>query len=636
MNQEQIARREEAFQASRRVLKQYWGFDDFRDFQRGPVTDLASGSDVLAVLPTGGGKTICYQVPALVRGGLCLVVSPLIALMKDQIEGLRKRGIRCEAIISGEGDGDALRALDNASTGALQFLYISPERIQHPLFQARAPHLPIRTIAIDEAHCISQWGHDFRPAYRNIRTLRSFAPHAVWGAFTATATPPVFQDIAEQLGLHQASRHRSPMRRANLHYSVIHSGDPETLLLQTARESNGTGLVYVGTRVEAERWADRLAQTGLRAAAFHAGLPAGEKQRRQEQWIRGHLQVLACTSAFGMGIDKPDVRWVLHAHIPVDLESYVQEAGRAGRDGQPAECVLFASPTALQKASRRLERRFPSQALVRNVYQGIADAGFVAIGDCPEGETLFDSQQWSQRKGERWDEVKSALALLEAAKWISLRPLPSAGATLQFLATPEQVDAHILTHPPLAELLESLRRLPRVFIEPQEVNLKKWAERMQLPEEQIEEYLARWDRQGMINFHIQVPQWAIRWNEPRRAAATVVLPAEVYDKRKALLDEKWNDMQTYLGFTGCRSMFIDKYFGDMGDDSQPCEWCDVCLANRWNWEHWIDVNLPDQGITGAELLNQFPVTLRDHAIRHLRMWREEGRIYARGGMVFKA
>lgn len=636
MNKEQVARREEALQASRRVLKQYWGFEDFRDFQLGPVADLASGDHVLAVLPTGGGKTICYQVPALVRGGLCLVVSPLIALMKDQIEGLRKRGIRCEAIMSGEGEGDALRALDNASTGALQFLYISPERIQHPLFQARAPHLPIRTIAIDEAHCISQWGHDFRPAYRSIRDLRKFAPSAVWGAFTATATPQVFEDIALQLELQSAHRHRSPMRRQNLQYAVVTSGDPETQLLQAALQFSGSGLVYVGTRIEAERWADRLTQVGLSAAAFHAGLPPQEKQRRQEQWIRGKLQVMACTSAFGMGIDKPDVRWVFHAHVPVDLESYVQEAGRAGRDGLPAECVLFASPAAVEKAGRRLERRFPTQEFVRKVYQGLADTGFVAIGDRPEQETTFDAQAWSLRKGERVDEVKNALALLEASQWISLRPVHNSNATLQFLATPDQVDAYILSHPPGADFLEALRRLPQVFLVPHEVQLKKWAAQTLLPEELLQEWLARWDRQGIINFQILPPQWAVRWNEPRRAAANVALPAGVYALRKSLLLEKWKDMQGYLNGDQCRSVFIDSYFGDSQESAIPCGTCDICLAQDWNWEKWVDANLPDQGMPGTTLLDQCPVGLRDHAIRNLRILREEGRIYARGGVVFKA
>jgi ATP-dependent DNA helicase RecQ len=634
MNQDPMDNREEAMLQARSVLKAHWGFDDFRDYQLGPVQDLAMGKNVVAVLPTGGGKTICYQVPALVRGGLCIVVSPLIALMKDQIDGLRRKGIRCEAIVSGSAEGDAERALDNAATGALQFLYISPERIQHPLFQARVGSLPIRTIAVDEAHCISQWGHDFRPAYRNIQALRQWAPHAAWGAFTATATPEVFDDIGTQLGLLDAHRHRSPMRRPNLAYAVVTTGDPETQLLQTALSMPGSGLVYVGTRMDAEKWADRLTKAGLSTSAFHAGLTSHEKQNRQRDWVSGKLQVMACTSAFGMGIDKPNVRWVLHAHVPLDLESYVQEAGRAGRDGAHADCILFASPAACSQSARRLARRFPDESLIRKVYQALADAGSVAIGDQPSEETRFDAQSWALRKGERADEVKSALALLDQSGWISIRQVPQDQVTWQWLATPMQVQRHIDAGGLGVELLDAMLRSPRAFVQPEEATPKRWAAHLNLPLEDIEKWLAQWDRQGLINLQSGSSPWAVQWLSPRMQSQQLKMPRALYSDRRKQLESKWQDMQDYIQHKACRSLQIDRYFGDSADGMARCGVCDLCQAQSWNWKHWVHELIPESGIAAEELLASFPPALRDHAVYRLKEMRAKGEIYTLRSRVF--
>lgn len=634
MNQDPIDEEQEVMLKARSVLKAHWGFDDFRDYQLGPVRDLASGRNVVAVLPTGGGKTICYQVPALVRGGLCIVVSPLIALMKDQIDGLRRKGIRCEAIVSGGAEGDAERALDNAATGALQFLYISPERIQHPLFQARVGNLPIRTIAVDEAHCISQWGHDFRPAYRNIQTLRQWAPNAVWGAFTATATPEVFEDIGTQLRLLDAQRHRSPMRRSNLAYAVVTTGDPETQLLRTALSLPGSGLVYVGTRMEAEKWADRLTKAGLSTSAFHAGLSSQEKQSRQRDWVSGKLQVMACTSAFGMGIDKPNVRWVLHAHVPLDLESYVQEAGRAGRDGAHADCILFASPAACAQSSRRLARRFPAESLIRKVYQALADAGSVAIGDLPTEETQFDAQAWALRKGERADEVKSALTLLDQSGWVSIRQMPKDQVTWQWLATPMQVQRYIESGGAGGALLDTMLRSPRAFVQPEEAALKKWSAQLNLQREDIEKWLAQWDRQGMINLESGSSPWSIQWLSPRMPSQHLKMPQALYSDRRTQLESKWQDMQDYIQHRSCRSLQIDRYFGDKDDGMMRCGVCDCCQSHSWNWKQWIHEQIPESGINGEALLASCPPALRDHAVLRLKEMRDKGVIYTMRNTVF--
>jgi ATP-dependent DNA helicase RecQ len=370
------------------TLKKIWGFDKLRKFQTAPVSALTSGTDVIALLPTGGGKSLCFQLPALVRGGLCIVISPLIALMEDQTNQLKLLGARAASLTGDRKNID--RILNNASVGALDFLYLSPERLKDPLFIAQAPLLDVKTIAIDEAHCISQWGHDFRPEFRNINVLKSYYPTAVLGAYTATATNEVLADIATQLKIDTGCIHTTSMRRQNLEFEVSTWGDTEEEILLLALKLKGSGLVYVKTRNDADRWATRLSSVGLSATSFHAGLEKSVKQKRQRDWISGKMPIMACTSAFGMGIDKADVRWILHVGAPANLESYVQEAGRAGRDGNPSRCILFQGARDLKKSEARNKEMFPSLKTIQNIYQSLANQGKVAIGDTPIDPTNID------------------------------------------------------------------------------------------------------------------------------------------------------------------------------------------------------------------------------------------------------
>ncbi len=615
------------------ILYRYWGFRTFRDFQQGPVRDLCAGRDVLAILPTGGGKTVCYQVPGLYRGGLCLVISPLIALMKDQIEGLRSKGIRCDAVTAEGGPRDAERALENAAVGALQFLYVSPERLKSEAFLARLDRMPIQTVAIDEAHCISQWGHDFRPAYRDLATLRSHKPHAVWGAFTATATAEVFDDIAVQLQLKSPAKHRSNMRRPNLHYGVCASRDAAATLIESAMKASGTGLVYVGTRIAAERWADRLKRAGISAEAYHAGLDGKLKADRQRRWIAGELRVMACTSAFGMGIDKPDVRWVYHAHIPADLESYVQEAGRAGRDGLPSECILFPDAALVKETEERIEQRFPSESFVRSVYQGLANAGRVAVGDHPDEAMRFSPQAWAQEKGVSGRAVHAALALLAAAQFIEVRERTEhpAGTWVQ-LATQAQCAAWIEERAWGWELLDRLRRSPQalsgVAFDP-----TAWAQQHHRPVQEVIGWMERWDRMGIGEWKPAASGLRIRWLMPRMAAERLALPKSIYSERQAHLQSKWQAMKDYIEAPACRATFLDAYFGTLHENG-PCGTCDRCACQEWNGAEWARNNIPDEGVDGHELMERIPPLMRDCGIQALRTLREEGLLYSQGSRVF--
>jgi ATP-dependent DNA helicase RecQ len=614
----------------RTTLRTHWGFGELRPYQVAPVHDLWAGRDVCAVLPTGGGKSICFQLPALLRGGLCLVISPLLALMHDQVNGLKSKGIRAAALTSELDHGAASRMYDLAISGHLQFLYVAPERLPHPDFLERLPYLPIRTVAVDEAHCISQWGHDFRPAYRAIAALRDSIPDAVWGAFTATATPEVVQDILAQLGLHHAQVHRSPMRRPNLAYGVVRFGDPEATLLEAATQAAGTGLVYVGTRVDAEKWSVRLKSMGIRAESYHAGLPKSTKDTRLKAWLDGSVRVLACTSAFGMGIDKPDVRWVFHAHLPPDLESYVQEAGRAGRDGLPSRCILFPTELAQQRTERRLHERFPDLSLVRAVYQAAANQGDVAIGDLPDRPTPFDLHGWAHAHGVSFATAGAALEACARAGHLSVRATPQgrAGEVVLFIGASDL--SSVAGEDRIArELLRTLlpHRQTPFALDPGQL-----AARLHVPETAIRDLLERFDRRGVLEWKPIPPGLRITWLRHRIPAASLPLPTSLAPARLQAVQAKWQDLLTYCSSSSCRSAALDRYFGEPAPT--PCGVCDRCSHDPRAMRDWIRSNVPAAGIDAQVLIRKASPLQRDALVEELRALRDENALTTSGHTVY--
>jgi ATP-dependent DNA helicase RecQ len=617
-------------EALRATLLSHWGFGELRPYQVAPVHDLWAGNDVCAVLPTGGGKSICFQLPALLRGGLCLVISPLLALMHDQVMGLKSRGIRAAALTSELDRAAADRMYDLAISGHLRFLYVAPERLAHPDFLERLPFLPIRTVAVDEAHCISQWGHDFRPAYRAIAPLRDVLSGAVWGAYTATATPEVIQDILQQLGLADATVHRSPMRRPNLAYRTVRFGDPEVALLEAAAGAQGTGLVYVGTRVDAEKWSQRLKSAGLSAESYHAGLPKSTKDARLKAWLDGSVRVLACTSAFGMGIDKPDVRWVFHAHLPPDLESYVQEAGRAGRDGQPAQCVLFPTEHAQRRTERRTEERFPDLTLLRAVYQAAANQGEVAVGDLPDRPTPFDLHGWAHAAGHSVASAGAALEACARAGYLSVRATPHgrAGEVVLFIGASDL--STVAGDDPIAR--EVLRTLLPHRQTPFALDPGHLAARLHVPEAAIRELLERFDRRGVLEWKPTPPGLRITWLRHRIPAASLPLPSSLGTERRRAVQAKWQDLLAYCTTTTCRSAALDRYFGE--SDPQPCGVCDRCTFDAQAIRAWIRNAVPESGIDATVLIGKASPLDRDALIEELRALREEHALTTSGHTVY--
>ena len=625
-----------------KVLQSNWGYNSLRPFQEGPVAELTRGRNVIALLPTGGGKSICFQLPALVRGGLCLVISPLIALMEDQTHQLKISGTRAAALTGSLGRVGIDRVLENACLGELDFLYLAPERLRDPMFIARCSRLDVRTIAIDEAHCISQWGHDFRKEYRNIGALKGVFPNAAWGAYTATATRKVLRDIEKQLDFDNVQVFRSPTRRSNLHFNVSAWGDATNELLQTALHlskefPHDAGLVYVKSRSEADRFAQRMKSMGLSAESFHAGLDSNVKQTRQRHWIKGRIQIISCTSAFGMGIDKSNVRWVLHYGAPTTLESYVQEAGRAGRDGKDSKCILFQGELEQKKSQRKINEQYPDVSVIRDVYQNTADQGRVALGDQPESPTEFNIEKSAKSLKIKYSQIKSSLRILNSAGYIDIiEHKRSNSGTLTWLGGRNRILNTTETDEDVVSAF--LMRQFSATTENATINPSTLSKELNISLNTVNESLASLDAQGVIEWSSSPPELQIIWLEARRDAHKITLNPEVYTDRISDYTDKWNSIQSFIESDDCRASILDKYF-ESTEELSPCGTCDNCTFNSDSSKAKITSILEKrktQGIDAFELIRLFTPGHRASIASLLRELYDEGEIHTQDTTVFSS
>lgn len=560
------------------MLRGTWGYEHFRPMQEEVVRSVMEGRDTLALLPTGGGKSLCFQVPALAMGKLCIVVSPLIALMKDQVARLRTLGVRAVAVTSAMAPVEIDNALESAAMGKLDFLYLSPERIGSELFKARLPRMPLGLIAVDEAHCISQWGYDFRPAYLLIGALRETHPQVPVLALTASATPEVAKDIMERLAFRAPNLLHGSFRRPELIFWTSRGEDKLGRLLRIAANVPGTGIVYLRDRRGTVRTAQFLQQHGIRAAAYHAGLSFGERDRVQQEWASGNVRYVAATNAFGMGIDKADVRCVVHLEPPPDMESYYQEAGRAGRDGELAFAFLLAHSSDEGKLRERLEASFPSLAEVRRVYQALADMHRIALGAGQYEAYDLDLPKLAQRTALPAGKVHSALKTLELNGDLALSDGAHNPTRVMIRASGDTIHRMRVEDARTGPLLEVLLRMyGGLFEEPAIIDEERISQLLGKSVEHVRSLLREMGRDGLIFHQPRKDLPTATLLMPRRDAAQLALEPHAVQLRMERARHRLEAMLDYaFREHGCREAAVLRYFGQ--PSLERCGRCDNCRA----------------------------------------------------------
>lgn len=562
------------------ILKQYWGFDNFRGIQRDIVESIGSGKDTLGLMPTGGGKSITFQVPALAQEGVCIVITPLIALMKDQVQHLRNRGIMAAAIYSGMSRPEIVTTLENCILGDTKLLYVSPERIASPLFITKLGHMKVSFITVDEAHCISQWGYDFRPSYLHIADIRRLKPDAPVLALTATATHQVIDDIQDRLSFSQKNVFRMSFERKNLAYVVRETEDKIGEMTHILQTMTGCSIVYVRSRKQTKEISDLLNKNNISATFYHAGLEPRVKDERQKLWSNDEVRVMVATNAFGMGIDKPDVRMVIHITAPSSIEAYFQEAGRAGRDGQKAYAVLLHQKSDNAKLRKRIDETFPDKEYIREAYNHIAYYYQIATGSGAGYTNLFDIDRFCRNFHHFPTLLLSALKILQRAGYIECDMDPDASCRLMFL-----VDRDKLYRIPSASENEErllnmlLRTYSGLFTDYAYIDDELLAHRASLTRQQVYLIFKSLNQRHIIHFIPQRKLPTITYTVDRVDGDQLILGPDVYDDRKEQFTKRIEAVIAYANNQDqCRSRQLLAYFDEQR--TTDCGMCDVCIDHK--------------------------------------------------------
>jgi ATP-dependent DNA helicase RecQ len=564
----------------KKILKKYWGYDDFRGIQREIIESILSGHDTLGLMPTGGGKSITFQVPALAQEGVCIVITPLIALMKDQVQNLRSRGIKAAAIYTGLTHDQILQTLENAVFGAVKLLYISPERLSSELFQQKLRHMKVCFICVDEAHCISQWGYDFRPSYLAIADIRRLVPDIPVLALTATATPEVVDDIQNRLHFQKKCVFRMSFERKNLAYVVRRTFNKEQQLVHILQSVPGSAIVYVRSRQRTKEYADLLNKSGIKATFFHAGLDNTLKDQRQMDWQKNKVRVMVATNAFGMGIDKPDVRVVIHIDCPDSLEAYFQEAGRAGRDGQKSYAVLLYDDNDKMKLRKRVVDTFPDKEFICEIYDQLAYFYQIAVGSGYNATFEFPVERFCQTYRHFPIPTISALNILTRAGYIDYRDEDEAQARVMFLLGRDDL-YRLRDNEPRedAVIVALLRTYTGLFQDYGYIDESIIAQQCDLTPQQVYMILTNLNQKHILSFIPQKHIPFIRFTQRREDSQHLIIPPAVYDDLKARYVHRIDKMLEYATCDLiCRSRLLLRYFGE--DRTDDCGMCDVCLGGK--------------------------------------------------------
>lgn len=620
------------------VLQFYWGYDHFRPLQEDIIQSVLDGKDTLALLPTGGGKSICFQVPALVQDGMCLVVSPLIALMKDQVENLKKREIAAEAIYSGMHYRDIDRILDNAAYGGMKFLYVSPERLTTELMQERLKKMPVKLLAIDEAHCVSQWGYDFRPPYLQIAETRELLPHVPVLALTATATPLVVKDIQEKLGFKNGRVLQKSFTRENLAYVVLQEEGKEKKLVDILQKTRGSAVVYVRSRRRTKEIATWLRKHRISADYYHAGLLQDTRTAKQEAWMNNQIRVIVSTNAFGMGIDKADVRTVVHLDLPDSLEAYFQEAGRAGRDGKKAFAVMLYNQSDRHRLERNFEIAFPSMAELRQVYRALGSYFQLAVGGGQGDSFNFDLVDFA--KNFQLDVVKtfSCLQMLEQAGWILLTDAVFVPSSLRIKVSKDELYDYQLRNPKMEKILKTILRTYQGAMQ-YDIHLreKQLARFLAMPQHQLSQALGHLQKAGIINYSPQREDPQLIFLQERVDADNLAIDQALYNFRKQRHRERIQKAIQYAETPVCRSQQLLTYFGEA--EATSCGICDVCLGRTKaevstdefeRYKSKIQLLLRREPLKLSQLLESFPPKRENQVLRSLEFLLDEGYLEKQG------
>ncbi|AEM71960.1 ATP-dependent DNA helicase, RecQ family [Allomuricauda ruestringensis DSM 13258] len=562
------------------ILKEFWGHDDFRGSQKEIINNVLSGKDVLALMPTGGGKSICYQVPSLAMEGICIVVSPLVALIQDQVAQLKKRNIKAVALTGGIPPDELNDLLDNCLYGNYKFLYLSPERLQQTIVQERIPQMNVNLIAIDEAHCISQWGNDFRPAYLGCSILKELAPNKPMIALTATATPRVVNDIVENLELENVAIFKDSFSRSNINFRVKRSEDKLYQFKKYMDKVPGSAIVYVRSRKMSISLANFLIKNGISASFFHGGIPKSDKEEKLNLWLSGKVRAMVATNAFGMGVDKPDVRLVVHYHIPDSLESYFQEAGRAGRDGKPSTAIILTSKEDKDKAKQQFLSTLPDVAFVKKVYSKLNNYFQISYGELITDPLAFKFNEFCKRYEFNPNMTFNAIRILDQNSVLSLAENFKEKTTLQFVASKSGIFEYLDKNRKTAPIIQTILRTYGGITEYEtKINLYMLSKKTGASEEYLKQILQQLADDGIVEYQNNTSDLEITFLVPREDDHTINLFAK---KIKDFNQVKQNNMAAMLGYISnkkvCRSVYLLNYFGEK--TAEKCGTCDICTKKE--------------------------------------------------------
>ena len=624
------------------ILKQYWGYDSFRDLQEEIITSIGEGKDTLGLMPTGGGKSITFQVPALAQEGICIVITPLIALMKDQVQNLRKREIKALAIYSGMTRQEILTALENCIFGNYKFLYISPERLDTEIFRTKLRSMKVSMITVDESHCISQWGYDFRPAYLKIAEIRELLPEVPVLALTATATPEVVTDIQARLKFREGNVFRMSFERKNLAYIVRKTDNKTKELLYILQRISGSAIIYVRNRRRTKEITELLMNEGITTDFYHAGLDNAVKDLRQKRWQSGEVRVMVATNAFGMGIDKPDVRIVLHLDLPDSPEAYFQEAGRAGRDGEKAYAVILYSKSDKTTLHKRVVDTFPDKEYILNVYEHLQYYYQMAMGDGFQCIREFNLEEFCRKFKYFPVPVDSALKILTQAGYLEYTDEQDNSSRILFTIRRDELYKLREMGKEAEALIQSiLRSYTGVFTDYAYISEESLAVRTGLTRQQIYNILVTLTKRRIVDYIPRKKTPYIIYTRERLELRFLHIPPSVYEERKARYEARIKAMEEYVTTENiCRSRMLLRYFGEKNEHN--CGQCDVCLSKRatdnLSEESYEEVKrqildlLSHSPLTPAETADQIKAEKEDigQVIRYLL---DEGELKMQDGML---